>query len=305
MIEVRHLRTLAALREAGSLAGAAERLCVTESALSHQLAGLEDRLGARLFVRKSRPLRFTSAGTRLLQLADEVLPRLRRAEGELAKLSAGEAGRLHICIECHSCVQWLLPCLDRYRADWPAVELDLTTGFSFAPLPALARGDLDLVITADPAAGLDGIAYLPLFTYEAVLAVGKGHRLAGAQAAQPADLAAERLIAYPVERDRLDLFTRFLDPAGVEPESVRTAELTAMIVQLVASGRGVACLPNWALAEYLERGVVQAVPLGEGGVWVELFAAVREDQQEAAYVREFVRTAVEACFGTLEGIRGG
>ncbi|HCA66423.1 MAG TPA: LysR family transcriptional regulator, partial [Pseudomonas sp.] len=65
-----------------------------------------------------------------------------------ARLAGGTAGRLHMAIECHSCFQWLMPTIDQFRDAWPEVELDLASGFSFAPLPALARGDLDLVVTS-------------------------------------------------------------------------------------------------------------------------------------------------------------
>ena len=302
MIELRHLKTLVALRDTGSLVEAAESLFLTQSALSHQLKDLEDRLECSLFVRKTKPPRFTSAGRRLLNLADEVLPMVRNAERDIARLAGGETGRLHICIECHSCFQWLIPCLDRYRGDWPEVELDLSGGFSFAPLPALVRGDLDLVITSDPV-DLPGIRYVPLFTYEAMLGLSKDHRLATRDMILPDDLEQEMLITYPVERDRLDVFTRFLDPLDIEPASVRTAELTPMIIQLVASGRGVTCLPNWALTEYLEQQTIIAKKLGDSGLWCTLYAAIREDQSGMAFMRDFLSTASETCFSTLNGIK--
>ncbi|MGB1686811.1 MAG: LysR substrate-binding domain-containing protein, partial [Pseudomonadales bacterium] len=248
------------------------------------------------------PPRFTSAGRRLLNLADEVLPMVRNAERDIARLAGGETGRLHICIECHSCFQWLIPCLDRYRGDWPEVELDLSGGFSFAPLPALVRGDLDLVITSDPV-DLPGIRYVPLFTYEAMLGLSKDHRLVTRDMILPDDLEQEMLITYPVERDRLDVFTRFLDPLDIEPASVRTAELTPMIIQLVASGRGVTCLPNWALTEYLEQQTIIAKKLGDSGLWCTLYAAIREDQSGMAFMRDFLTTASETCFSTLNGIK--
>ena len=302
MIEFRHLKTLVALRDSGSLVEAAESLFLTQSALSHQLKDLEVRLECTLFVRKTKPPRFTSAGRRLLNLADEILPMVRNAERDIARLAGGETGRLHICIECHSCFQWLIPSLNKYRADWPEVEMDLSGGFSFAPLPALLRGDLDLVITADPIE-LTGICYVPLFSYEAMLAVAKDHGLASRDMVLPDDLEKEQLIAYPVERDRLDIFTRFLDPLDIEPLAVRTAELTPMIIQLVASGRGVTCLPNWALTEYLVQNMVVAKKLGESGLWCTLYAAIREDQKAMAFMRDFLNTAVETCFSTLTGIK--
>ncbi|MCE2425357.1 MAG: LysR family transcriptional regulator [Pseudomonadales bacterium] len=300
-IELRHLRTVAALRGAGTLVEAAERVYLTQSALSHQLKDLEERLGCTLFIRKTRPMRFTSAGKRLLQLADQVLPLVQAASLDLARLAGGESGRLYMSIECHSCFEWLLPAINAYREDWPEVELDIAGGFHFQPLPALVRGDLDLVVTSDPIEE-GGLAYLPLFGYEAQLAMAMDHPLAEKEWIEPEDLTDETLIAYPIDRSRLDIFTLFLDPAGVNPARMRTAELTTMMVQLVASGRGVCCLPNWALHEYIEREYVVARSLGEEGVWPNLYAAVRAEQRDAPYVAAFVALAKETCFKNLVGI---
>lgn len=300
-LELRHLRTLAALRDTGSLVEAAERVSLTQSALSHQLKDLENRLGCALFVRKTRPVRFTSAGARLVDLADDVLPRMRAASTDLARLAGGRRGRLSMAIECHSCFEWLMPAIDAYREDWPDVELDIASGFSFEPLPALIRGDLDLVVTADPIEA-DELVYLPLFSYEARLAVAKVHPLAAREWVAPSDLATETLITYPVSRSRLDVFTRFLEPGGVEPKRLRTAELTPVMVQLVASGRGVCCLPNWALHEYTLRRAVVSCSLGEEGVWPNLYAALRSDQRDAPYLAAFVALAKQTCFKTLIGI---
>ncbi|UYZ83756.1 transcriptional regulator MetR [Entomomonas sp. E2T0] len=301
MLEVRHLKSLYALRETDSLVEAAERLHLTQSALSHQFKELEERLGLQLFVRKSKPVRFTSAGLRLLSLADEVLPQLRSAERDIARLSGGTAGRLHMAIECHSCFQWLMPTIDQFRDAWPEVELDLASGFAFAPLPALARGDLDLVITANPMQ-LSGIMYVPLFTYEAMLAVANQHPLANKTFIEPEDLKSEILITYPVEHDKLDIFTQFLDPADIEPLSVRVSEMTVMMVQLVASNRGVCCLPNWALHEYSSRGYVKAKRLGEKGLQATLYAGIREDMFDAPFMQDFLLTAKDTSFSTLEGV---
>ncbi len=300
-VELRHLRTLVALRETGSLVEAAERVFLTQSALSHQLKDLETRLGCSLFIRKTRPVRFTAAGQRLLALADDVLPMVHGAEHDLRRLAGGETGRIFMAIECHSCFEWLLPAIDRYRESWGEVELDIASGFHFAPLPALGRGDLDLVITADPIDDPD-LAYLPLFSYEAQLAVARDHALASRPWVEPQDLAGETLIAYPVDRDRLDIFKKFLDPAGIEPKRVRNAELTTMMVQLVASGRGVVCLPNWALHEYRERDYVVVKSLGEEGIWPVLHAAVRRDQRDAPFIKGFVEVARQTCFDNLVGI---
>jgi len=301
MIDLRHLRTLHALRETDSMPEAAERLHLTQSALSHQFRELENRVGMPVFERKSKPVRFTTAGLKLLQLADQVLPLIRTTERNLSKLANGTADRLHIAIECHSCYQWLMPSLDEFRSAWPEVELDLASGLAFAPLPALQRGDLDLVVTSDPLP-LPGITYVPLFGYEAMLAIDKHHALRDKPYVQPADIASQTLITYPIERNRLDIFTGFLDPADIEPAQIRTAEMTVMMMQLVASGRGVCCLPNWAVHEYTSRGYVLARRLGEKGLQATLYAAVRSDMLEVPFMSDFLLTTKDISFATLEGV---
>ena len=244
-------------------------MVLTQSALSHYIKDLEGRLGCSLFLRKTRQVRFTSACNRLLQ-------RLHSAELDLDRFAGGQSGRIIMAIQCHSCFEWLLPAIDAYRNEWSDVELDISSGFYFAPFPALARVDLDLVITADP---LDKpvINYYLILSYEAQLAVAKTHPLVEDPGAEPRDLADEVVITYPVDPERLGLFGGFLEPAGVEPACVRHVKLTTVIVQLVACGRGVTCLPNWALHEYLQYHYVVVRSLGEEGVWPTLYAAARKD----------------------------
>ena len=75
-----------------------------------------------------------------------------------------------------------------------------------------------------------------------------------------------------------------------------------MMVQLVASGRGVACLPNWVLHEYLERDYLATKKLGEAGIWPTLYAAVRQDQADYPFIQGFIDTAKTTCFRDLVGI---
>lgn len=301
MLEIRHLETLSAIRATGSLQEAAETLHVTQSALSHQLRDLEVRLNVQLLNRRTRPARLTTAALRILALADEVLPKVRATERELKQLAAGRTGRLYLAIDCHSCFQWLMPALDEFRVHWPDVTLDLSAAFSFAPLPALLRGDLDMVITSDPQQ-IAGIDYTPLFKYELVLAMAAKHPLAAYAYIEPEQLTDQTLITYPVERQRLDVFTQFLDPADVSPAEIRKAELTPIIMQLVASLRGVTALPNWAISEYQHSPWLRTAKLGEQGIWRTLYAAKRSEDTDADYITAFLDQARSTCFTHLKGI---
>jgi LysR family transcriptional regulator, regulator for metE and metH len=111
------------------------------------------------------------------------------------------------------------------------------------------------------------------------------------------------LITYPVERNRLDVFNQFLIPAQKEPKSVRTSELTLMMVQLVATGRGVCALPNWVLAEYVDKGLITVKSAGEKGVWPTLYAALRDTNVDLVYVQDFIRSAKEHSLSQLQGVK--
>ncbi len=302
MLEIRHLRALLAIRDSGSLAQAAARLHLTQSALSHQIKALEHHYGGRLFQRKSKPVHFTSAGQRLLALAEQMVGQIREAESDLARLQSGQTGRLSIAIECHSCFEWLMPSMNAFREHWPEVEMDLSAGFNFDSLPALLKGGIDLVITSDQQS-LPGVLFEPLFGYQALLVMANDHPLTARTWIEPQDLAGETLITYPVPRNRLDIFKRFLEPAGVEPAGLRTTELTLMMAQLVASRRGVAALPNWVMEEYLKHDYIAARPLGREGLWGTLYAALRASDAAIPYMRDFISVARATSFGSLTGIK--
>ncbi|MFH1816808.1 MAG: LysR family transcriptional regulator [Pseudomonadota bacterium] len=300
-IELRHLRLLQAVTEAGGLTAAAERLHLTQSAVSHQLKALEDALGLPLIERATRPLGLTAAGRRLLTLAHAALPQVEAALRDLAKLKDGDAGELRIAVECHTCYDWLMPAMDSYRDVWPGVELDLLGGFQADPVGLLLDGRADLVITSEtvPRAG---VAYAPLFGFEMLALLPPDHPLATKKWLLPADFAGHTLITYPVPEDRLDLIRRVLAPAGIKPVR-REAQLTVAILQLVASRRGLAALPAWAVAPYLERGYIAARRIGKHGLWAELHVAVRESDAARAYVADFIETVKRDSFARLPGIR--
>lgn len=291
-IEFRHLRTIRAIHQAGGLARAAELLHITQSALSHQIKGLEDQAGVELFVRRSKPMKLSAAGHRLLRVADRVLPEIEALEAEFSGVREGSAGRLHIAIECHACFEWLFPVLERFRKPWGDVDVDIRPGLAFDALPALQKEEVDLVISSDPET-LPGITFKPLFDYEPVLLAPEGHRMGEKLFVEAEDFREETLITYPVDRSRLDVFTELLTPAKVEPKAVRQVELTAVILLLVASGRGVAVLPDWVLREARRGGEFVVRPLTEKGVTKRLYAAIRQDDADKPYMAHLIRLARE------------
>lgn len=306
ILDLRHLRTLLALLEAGSVSRAAALQNVTQSALSHQLKALEEFYGLTLFERKSAPVAFTSAGRRLLELAQDVIPAVDKAERDIARLTGHGAGKLRIAVECHTCFDWLMPSMDALRLRWPEVEQDIVSGFQSDPVGLLHQDRADVAIVSEVDADERDVAVHPLFEFDIVAILPLGHPLLARDHLVAADFAGETLITYPVPDEMLDLVRQVLRPAGVEPPR-RTTELTVAMLQLVASGRGFAALPLWAVQTYLQRGYVAQQRIGEGGLTGRLYAVTRHGKKEKgrddAYLEDFVQVMRETSLRTLPGIR--
>ena len=289
-IEFRHLRTIKAIHDHGGVARAAEMLNITQSALSHQIKGLEDQAGVELFVRRSKPMRLSAAGMRLLRLAEQVLPQVESLAAEFSALRDGKTGRLHIAIECHACFEWLFPVLESFRKRFPDVDVDIRPGLAFDAMPALMKEEVDVVISSDPE-DLDGVTFSPLFDYSPVFVAASTHPLAQKPHVEAEDFRGETLITYPVDRARLDIFSQLLTPAKVEPAAIRQVELTAVILLLVASNRGVSVLPDWVVREVKYSSDYITRPITAQGVTRRLYAATRSEDLDKPFMQSLIGLA--------------
>jgi LysR family transcriptional regulator, regulator for metE and metH len=260
VIDIQPLAILREIDRTGSLTQAADQLCLTQSAVSHAIRRFETRYGVKLWEREGHKLRLTLAGDYVLGLAMRVLPQLEHGATVLEDYARGRRGAIRVGMECHPCQDWMMRVVDPFLAEWPDVELDVTTAFQFGGLAALLGHEIDILVTPDPVER-PGLEYKPVFDYELVLAVAETHPLARKKRVEPEDLASETLITYPVARERLDIYTQFLVPAHALPRRHRTVETTDLMLRLVASGRAVSATPDWLLRD--AKGV-KGVRLGAG-----------------------------------------
>ncbi len=285
-----HLQIVREVDRQGSMTAAATTLHLTQSALSHAVRKLEAALGASLWLREGRRLRPTEAGQYLLDVANHVLPQLEHAESSLRQMARGTRGTLRIGMECHPCYQWLLKVVAQYLPQWPDVDVDVKQRFRFGGISALLDHEIDLLVTPDPEPR-PGLLFEPVFDYEQVLVVPRAHPLAKLRHVEPAQLADEVLITYPVDTDRLDIYTLFLNPAGVTPRAHRTLESTDLILEMVACGRGVGALPRWLVEERMKSVAIAPVRLGRAGVPKKIHLGLREGDLDRAWFKAFMQVA--------------
>jgi len=290
-MELIHFRILLALKRRGTLNAAAESLHLTQSALSHQIKNLEQRLGILLWRKQGRTLVLTQAGHYLSEVAESVIATVDSAEQHLNLLAAGKTGKLIIGIDCHACYEWFRTILQPYLQAWPDLAIEVTSRYRFNSFEAIQQYKLDAVLTSDPV--FNGVLhYQPLFDFELVLIVSKQHRLAEHQFIEPSELQQETILTYPVERERLDMFRKVLQPAGVEPLAHVTVEETDIMLQLAASQRGVCLLPEWLLADKVKNPDVVSLSFKNQPLTKTMYLATRHEDVQLEYIQWLIAHAL-------------
>lgn len=290
MLDRQHLAILREVDRLGSVTAAADRLNVSQSALSHTIRKFEEHYGIKVWMKQGRSLRFTQTGEYLLALAQRLLPQIEHAERVLDDFAAGQRGALRVGMECHPCQKWLMRVTAPYLSAWPDVDFEVCTALRFGGVGALLGYEIDLLITPDPVE-LPELQYTPVFDYELVLAVHETHPLAAIDVAMPPDLSGEELITFPVTLERLDVYTRFLVPSHCRPRCHRTAETTELMLRLVAAGRGICVVPDWLLREEGADMPIRAVRLGPKGLGKSIYLGTRRSEENVEYIKGFLQLA--------------
>lgn len=287
-IELKHLRLVRAIREFGSVTGAARALSLTQSALSHQLREIEGRLSTRLFLRVRGRMVLAPPGEQLLELAAQVLGPVEQVEASISRArKEGAYGVLRLSTECYTCYHWLPKVFAPYQRRWPGVELRIVAEATRRPMEALTRGELDVAIVSTPPASAR-CRIVPLFDDELVLVVPPGHRLARRRYARPEDFQGETLILYNMPDEDSTVLREFIQPGGIRLKQLIRVQLTEAIVELTRAGIGIAVLARWAVAPELSAGTLVQVQLGRRGLPRSWVAAVRTGRTQPAYLNGFL-----------------
>ncbi|WP_432454420.1 MULTISPECIES: LysR substrate-binding domain-containing protein [unclassified Agarivorans] len=300
MLEIKHLRSLQALASSPSMKSAAAKLFVSESALSHQLKGLEQKLGVHLLLRKRQAIQLTEPGKQVLALAEQVLPLIGQLEQTL--ISGNQhSSRLNISVDCHACFQWLLPSLQQFKQAWPEVVSNLCQDLNYDGLPLLQQGETDLLLTSQVSPQED-IHYQPLFEYEMVIICPLTHPLSSKTELSAADLCPHTLISYPVNPQRLDIYNFVLTPENLQMKHRKHADNPAMLVQMVAADMGIAAMPYWAVDHYVKQRLICALPLQQA-LWRPMYAAYPLSLRNAPALQAFLQLLQQQTCKLLPGIR--
>ena len=275
MLDIRQLRIVDAIVRTGTVTKAAERLFVTQPAVSHALRDMESRLGVQLFQREGRRMVPTPEGERLLETARTVLDEVARAEYDLSRFKSGYRGIIHLATGCYTCYHWLPGILREFAESFPEVDLQIVPQVTNRPIEALKAGQLDLAIVDsrdDPE-----IDFEDLFTDQLVVVMNNSNPLADKPYLTASDFADQTMLVHEDLEDSV-YYEQLLEPAGVRPARVFALQLTEAILESIKSNLGIGVMAEWVVTPEVEAGRVKAVKLTKDGVYRTWRMATLKDQ---------------------------
>jgi LysR family transcriptional regulator for metE and metH len=292
-LEIRDLRLVAAIAEFRTLTRAGQSLHLTQSALSHQLADLEQRVAMPLFQRIGRQMLPTAVGARLIDHARELLGRLDTVERDIAGLVTDQRAELRLATECYTCYHWLPGVLAVYETRHSDVDVRIVPEATADPLTALLDGRIDVCLMSTPLRDRRFSA-AALFADELVLVVRQDDPFAKRAFVEPAELQGRRILTYTKAEDNFT-YRDILAPAGVSASQIVPLALTEAVIEMVRAGLGVSIFARWAVQPQLQSGELRAVPITRGGVEREWKLVTRAGGPQPRYVADFVDTT-RRCF---------
>jgi len=243
-MDIPSLQAFTTVAATGSFSLAAERLCLTQPAVSKRVTGLEERLGVRLFDRIGRRVVLTEAGETLLPRARRILAELEDSRRALADLSGRVAGRLTIGTSHHIGLHRLPPVLRRFTARYPEVELDLHFMESEAACRAVESGELELGIVTLPPEPVSHLHTTPVWPDPLCIVANPGHPLAMAGELTIPDLADHNAILPAQGTYTRQLLERAVEPHGVQLRIGLSTNYLETIKMMVSVGLGWSLLPH-------------------------------------------------------------
>jgi len=286
-LEIRHLRLVAEIADAGSMTKAAERLHLTQSALSHQLRDIEGRFDTAFFTRVGRRMVLSAAGRRVLETARRVIADVARAEEDIRRLAGHADGSIRICTQCYTGYHWLGALLPSFQRKHPRVSVHIAADATGRPVEALLEGRIDVAILIDPPPD-KRLRVRPLFMDEMVAIVAPGHPLAKRRWIAPGELAREHLIVYSSDPSDSFVYQKVLIPNGLTPARVSFIMLTEAMIELARAGVGVAVLPRWSAERAIASGAVTPLSITRRGMRRQWAAATLAAQADPPYLADFV-----------------
>lgn len=291
-MELKYFRLIKTIVEEGSLASSSERLFLTQSALSHQLRELEERLGFKVFHRSRNNWQLTEEGAELYKMANRLLNTLEDGFSNIREIREGSRGTIRLSTECYSFYQGLPNFIQKMAALYPEIKIELLMDATHQPIAKMLTNDIDAAIVSSPPE-TDQLKAVEIFEDEVFAIMHKEHPLGNREFLSAADFAEVHLIIHSFPLETVTVYAHFLQPNNVSVAKIMAVPFTELSLELVNANMGIMCMPRWALRSFKLSGDLVFKRIGKNGLKRTHYLVIREIDKQKKYIDDFIRNFEE------------
>jgi LysR family transcriptional regulator for metE and metH len=286
-MELKHFRLIKTIAEEGSIANSSEKLFLTQSALSHQLRELEERLGFRVFQRTRNRWDLTEQGEELYKLGVDVLATIEEGFKHIQHIDEGSGGAIRISTECYSFYKGLPQFIQKMGILYPNIDVSLVEDATYQPISKLLAGEIDMAIVSKSPA-TSSLHSVALFEDEIFAVMHKENPLADRPFLEASDFANTHLIIHSFPLETVFVYEQFLKPAQVIPVKVSAMPLSEVTLEMVAANMGIMCMPERFLEAFRETKGLVLKSIGQYKLMRTQYLVSRSADQSKKYIHDFV-----------------
>lgn len=291
-MELKYLKLIKTIAEEGNLAKATHLLFLTQSALSHQLRDLEERLGFKVFVRARNQWRLTEEGQELYNMANKVLEEITLGLEKISQIQEGSVGKIRISTECYSFYQGLPRFIQKMAVLYPEIEIDLAIEDTHQPIQKILANELDIaLVTHKPSH--ESLRAIEVFQDEIFALMHQEYSLSHKAFLEASDFEQIHLLIHSFPLETVSVYQRFLKPQQIEPLKISAIPLTEVSLEMVKANMGVMCVPQWAVEPFELPKELIFKHISTHGLKRTHYLVMREGDRSKKYLKDFIENMEE------------
>lgn len=286
-MELKYFRLIKTIEEEGSIANSSERLFLTQSALSHQLRELEERLGFKVFHRSRNKWELTEEGKELYKLACKIFDSIDEGFSAIKHIKEGSKGSIKLSAECQSFFHSIPSFIQKMGILYPEIEIDVSLGATHQTISQVLSGDIDIaIVTSEPES--DELTCIPVFEDEIFAILHQENHLNNLDYLDASHFGDIHLLINSFPLEGVAVYERFLKPNKINPIKISAIPFTEITLSMINANMGIMCAPKWQLTPFKLSKELVFKRIGKNGLKRKHYLVVKKQQTNKKYIHDFI-----------------
>lgn len=286
-MEIKYFRLIKTIIEEGSIANSADKLFLTQSALSHQLKQLEERLGFKVFLRARNKWELTEEGKELYNLGNVIIENIEKSFYNIRQLQMGASGTIKVSTECYSFYQGLPAFIQKMGILYPEIIIDLILEATHQPIPKILSKEIDIaIVTSKPQN--DTLSSVEIFEDEIFAIMHSENTLNKNNFLDTNDFSNAHLIIHSFPLETVSVYEQFLKPNKIIPQKISAIPLTEVALEMVNANIGILCMPKWAVKSFTISDDLIFKKIGKNGLKRTHYLVFRKSDRQKKHINDFI-----------------